>query len=63
MVSEEFFQRPVRCPYCGETVELSVEADLVGEMVIDCEVCCHPWRVRLRGRGEDRRVEVDRLDD
>jgi hypothetical protein len=40
----------VFCPYCGESSELPV--DLVGgdtqEFVQDCEVCCHPWLVRVR---------------
>ena len=51
------------CPYCGEPVELSIEGDLMGEMVRDCEVCCNPWRMIVRRDGADRRVEAFRLDD
>ena len=44
----------VSCPYCGETSELWV--DLAGggvqEYVQDCEVCCHPWFVRVQFDGE-----------
>ena len=58
-MADEFF---VTCPYCGETVEIYVEADVRGSFVQDCEVCCNPWRVRVRGRGEERGVEVSRAD-
>jgi len=52
----------VSCPYCGELVEISIEPDVIGTFVQDCEVCCHPWRVTVRGHGEDRTVEVGRAD-
>ena len=58
-MSEEFV---VVCPYCGETIEIIVEEDVRGSFVQDCEVCCNPWRVRVRGRGEKRSVEVARAD-
>ncbi len=40
----------VWCPYCGEAVELLIDTGGGGlqEYVEDCEVCCQPWRVRLR---------------
>ena len=53
----------VDCPYCGEAVELFVERDVEGELEQDCWVCCNPWRVRIRRDGEDRRLEVSRLDE
>lgn len=52
----------VICPYCGETVRLLLETDVAGELVQDCEVCCHPWRVRVLAAGDQRRVEVGVLD-
>lgn len=52
----------VVCPYCGEEVEISVEEDVTGTFVQDCEVCCNPWRVRVRGRGENRTIDVARAD-
>jgi hypothetical protein len=58
-MSEEFL---VICPYCGETVEIYLEEDVRGALVIDCEVCCNPWRVHVRGRGERRTVDVARAD-
>lgn len=56
---EHFF---VRCPYCGETVEIYVEPDVRGSFVQDCEVCCNPWRVTVQGRDDDREVNVMRAD-
>jgi hypothetical protein len=53
---------PVQCPYCGETIEIYVEADVRGSFVQDCEVCCNPWLVRIVGRGDERYVEVMRGD-
>ena len=53
---------PVTCPYCGEALEIYVEADVRGSFVQDCEVCCNPWRVQISGRGEERSVDVLRAD-
>ena len=50
------------CPYCGEEVEIYVEPDVSGTLIQDCEVCCNPWRVRVRGSGEEREVSVARAD-
>jgi len=52
----------VICPYCGEEVEIYLEPDVRGSFVQDCEVCCNPWRVRVKGKGEDRSVDVTRAD-
>lgn len=52
----------VRCPYCGEDVEIYVEADVRGTFVQDCEVCCNPWRLRVVRRDGERDVEVSRAD-
>lgn len=54
---------PVPCPYCGETVEIFVEPDVLGEMVHDCEVCCNPWQLTVVRDGEDRRIVARRSDD
>ena len=51
------------CPYCGETVTIVVEADLAGELVQDCEVCCSPWRLRLTRRDQRLVAEAARLDE
>jgi hypothetical protein len=54
---------PVVCPYCGEEIEIYLEADVSGVFVQDCEVCCNPWKVRVRGRGDERWVELSRADE
>jgi hypothetical protein len=46
----------VACPWCGEVVEIALEADLEGEWVQDCEVCCRPWKVTR----DDWGLRVDR---
>jgi predicted metal-dependent hydrolase len=52
------------CPYCGEPVMVSIEAQLAGgtTYVEDCPVCCRPWEVRVRG-GDLVTVELGRYDD
>jgi Cysteine-rich CPXCG len=52
----------VICPYCGEELEIYVEPEMTGRFVQDCEVCCNPWRVRVSGSGDDRGVDVARVD-
>jgi Cysteine-rich CPXCG len=58
-MSDEFF---VTCPYCGEEVEIYLEPDVRGSFVQDCEVCCHPWRIRVTGRGDERSLDVTKAD-
>ena len=51
----------VQCPYCFEFVELYVDPEQRGEMIQDCDVCCRPWRVLVRRRGDGSpAVIVDR---
>jgi len=52
----------VSCPYCGEDVEIHVEADVAGTLVQDCEVCCNPWLLRVRSTAGNRSVSVARAD-
>ena len=59
-MSDEF---TVTCPYCGEVVEIYLEPDVHGTLIQDCEVCCRPWRVRITGSGDERAIEVARVDD
>jgi Cysteine-rich CPXCG len=56
---EEF---DVECPYCGEHVDVYVEADVRGSFVQDCEVCCNPWRVDVIGEDGERYIAVTRAD-
>lgn len=40
---------PVDCPYCGEVVEVDVDASggQRQSYVEDCPVCCRPWQVEV----------------
>jgi hypothetical protein len=40
-------QATVRCPYCGEMIEIALDpgSGASQEYVEDCQVCCRPWRV------------------
>jgi hypothetical protein len=54
------------CPYCGEPVEILLDAGGgdVQEYVEDCEVCCRPWRVRVRyARDGGASVELRAMDE
>jgi len=52
----------VRCPYCGEEVEIALDPESEGQMVQDCEVCCQPWLLTVRRHRADGEpaVEVER---
>jgi hypothetical protein len=52
----------ITCPYCGEDVEIYVEADVTGGLIQDCEVCCNPWLVRVFDEDGERTVDVSRAD-
>jgi hypothetical protein len=52
----------VTCPYCGEEIEIYLEPDISGTLIQDCEVCCNPWRIRVRGTGDERWVEIAKGD-
>lgn len=49
----------VQCPYCGEPNEIGLDpgSGASQEYVEDCQVCCRPWRVRVRYR-EDGSADV-----
>ena len=56
----------VSCPYCGETVEITLDPGSGGsqQYVEDCQVCCRPWLVSV-SYDEDgtAHVWVDANDD
>jgi len=58
-MDEEF---TVTCPYCGEDVAITIEPDVRGAFVQDCEVCCNPWQLRVTRDGDERYVSVERAD-
>jgi hypothetical protein len=54
-----------QCPYCGETVTLTVEphGPPREEYVEDCSVCCRPWDVVVTREEEGVTVDLRRGDD
>ena len=50
-----------QCPHCGAPVSVLVDpgSGPVQEYVEDCEVCCRPWRVRVRYPYGDEPPTVD----
>ena len=45
----------VNCPYCGQLVEIVIDASAGHqEYIEDCQVCCQPmtFRIRLGADGE-----------
>jgi hypothetical protein len=55
----------VECPYCGETVSITVdEGGLTAQRYVeDCAVCCRPIEISVR-RDEDGELVVEaRRDD
>lgn len=53
----------VDCPYCGETSWIALDPGSGSRQVYteDCPVCCQPWRVSVRYRGDgSAEVEVAR---
>ncbi len=48
----------VQCPYCHEMVEIGLDpaSGAEQEYVEDCQVCCRPWKVRVRWDGEGAAV-------
>ena len=54
----------VYCPYCGESIELTVDTSVDEQTYIeDCSVCCQPIEVHVyRGSDDDWFVDADRSD-
>lgn len=55
----------IHCPYCGEPVELAVDASAGAQVYVeDCQVCCRPMTVVLEvDAGGDARVRVQGQDE
>ncbi len=50
----------IRCPYCGELLEITVDASVSQQDYIeDCQVWCRPMQVRIRvGADGTSRIDV-----
>jgi hypothetical protein len=54
----------VTCPYCFEQVEMELDPQTDGALVHDCAVCCNPWDVVVKRRGDGSvQVSVERAQD
>jgi len=55
----------IRCPYCGERIELVVDCSAGDQDYIeDCQVCCQPITIRVTVSEQGRpQVEVRREDE
>ena len=43
----------IHCPYCGESLEITVDASVGRQTYIDdCQVCCQPIQFRIRVNAE-----------
>ncbi|MCJ8169998.1 CPXCG motif-containing cysteine-rich protein [Atopomonas sediminilitoris] len=52
------------CPYCGEQIELLVDASGGDQRYIeDCSVCCRPIEVALWVDAQGYQVQVKREDE
>jgi hypothetical protein len=49
-------EQELSCPYCGETVAISVDptGGAEQEYVEDCPVCCQPWQVHVEVDADGR---------
>ena len=55
----------VDCPYCGESLEITVDTSVGRQDYIeDCQVCCQPiqFRIRVSADGQSR-IDVRREDE
>lgn len=52
----------VQCPFCGEMIwmEFYPQDGVNQEMVVDCEVCCHPILYSIHFGQEEVDLRVER---
>lgn len=43
MTTRELQDRSIRCPYCGESIDVLIDGSVAEQDYIeDCQVCCRP---------------------
>jgi sarcosine oxidase delta subunit len=61
---ENLLYRQAPCPYCGETIEFTLDGSAGGQdYVEDCSVCCRPIEVSLFHDGSEWQFVVRRDDE
>ncbi len=54
----------IYCPYCGESIEVVVDASLAQQHYVeDCSVCCRPMELSVSVDSGQVAVEARRDDD
>jgi len=57
-------QLKVSCPYCGESIEVLIDSEEVGQQYIeDCQVCCHPILIRVSVGIQDIDIQTAKESD
>ena len=63
-MNEALDSQSLQCPYCGELIELTIDASAGGQAYIeDCSVCCRPIEVSLFADGGQWQLIARRDDD
>lgn len=57
--------KTVFCPYCGQPNVIEVDPSGGDRQAYeeDCQVCCRPWKVKVRLEGRRARVSLGTLDE
>ncbi len=51
--------RDIQCPYCGESIEIALDASIDHQQYIeDCQVCCRPIAISVSVDGPDDEPRV-----
>ena len=54
----------IQCPYCGESIEIIIDASIALQNYIeDCSVCCRPIELSVNIAGEEILVDAKRDDE
>jgi hypothetical protein len=58
----QLLDRKIRCPYCGETMEIVLDPSAGPQSYIeDCRVCCQPMGISFVPEdGDLRSIQVER---
>tara|TARA_B100001057_G_C22663937_1_gene877059 strand:- start:813 stop:1007 length:195 start_codon:yes stop_codon:yes gene_type:complete len=57
-------EKSIGCPYCGESIEVLLDAADIGEQYIeDCQVCCKPISFVVFEDEDELKVNVYSEDD
>ena len=52
-------EKSICCPYCGETIDILIDASLSEqEYIEDCQVCCCPMNISVSIEDKDIAVNV-----